>query len=61
MPPPLTRPANDATNHVHRWRIEEPNGPLSAGICTVCGARREFRNWLADGDYLTNGEHRWAA
>lgn len=28
---------------VHRWRIDEPNGPLAQGICSQCGARREFR------------------
>ena len=43
--------------HFHRWRIEEPNGPTSVGRCT-CGAIKEFKNWLADGDFITNEEHR---
>lgn len=43
--------------HFHRWRIEEPNGPISVGRCT-CGAQKEFKNWLSDGDFITNEEHR---
>ena len=31
--------------HAHRWRIEEPDGPVSAGSC-ACGASRDF--WNAD-------------
>lgn len=29
--------------HVHRWRIEEPNGRFSAARCE-CGAEREMVN-----------------
>lgn len=50
-----------AADHFHRWRIEEPNGPVSGGVCKVCGARKEFRNWLSDMDFITNEEHRSAA
>ena len=57
-PANVARPAAD---HVHRWQIEEPNGPTSAGICKACGARKEFKNWLADSDFITNEEHRSAA
>ena len=49
------------SDHFHRWRIEEPNGPVSLGVCKVCGANKEFKNWLADGDFITNEEHRMAA
>lgn len=48
-------------DHFHHWRIEEPNGLLSIGICKVCGATKEFKNWLSDGDFITNEEHRSAA
>jgi len=48
-------------DHFHRWRIEEPNGPTSKGVCKVCGAEKEFKNWLADSDFITNEEHRVAA
>lgn len=29
--------------HVHRWRIETPNGPTSLATC-ACGVQRKFRN-----------------
>ncbi|MCC6388036.1 MAG: hypothetical protein U0547_03335 [Dehalococcoidia bacterium] len=48
-------------DHLHRWRIEEPNGPRSAGVCKICGQTKEFRNWLSDMDFITNEEHRMAA
>ncbi|HJP40831.1 MAG TPA: hypothetical protein QGF35_03905 [Dehalococcoidia bacterium] len=50
-----------AEDHLHRWRIEEPNGPVSKGACKVCGAEKEFKNWLSDMDFITNEEHRVAA
>ncbi len=48
-------------DHMHRWRIEEPNGPTSHGVCKVCGTTKAFKNWLAEGDFITNEEHRTAA
>ena len=48
-------------DHYHRWRIDEPNGPTSEGLCKVCGVTRQFRNWLQEGDFITNEEHRIAA
>jgi hypothetical protein len=50
-----------ASDHLHRWRIEEPNGPTSVGICKVCGVEKYFKNWLSDMDFITNEEHRMAA
>lgn len=50
-----------APDHPHRWRIEEASGPVSRGICSVCGAEKQFRNWLEDADFITNEEHRQAA
>lgn len=47
--------------HAHRWRIPEPNGAVSIGVCKVCGAEKQFRNWLSDMDFITNEEHRQAA
>jgi hypothetical protein len=32
----------------HRWRIDEPDGPRSLGICQRCGSERMFTNWDAD-------------
>ena len=48
-------------DHYHRWRIDEPNGPTSTGVCKVCGATKNFKNWLSDMDFITNEEHRLAA
>lgn len=53
--------ATAAADHYHRWRIEEPSGPRSAGVCKTCGATKDFKNWLSDGDFITNEEHRMAA
>jgi len=50
-----------SVDHYHRWLIDEPNGPTSRGVCKVCGVAKEFKNWLADGDFITNEEHRSAA
>jgi len=55
------QPIAGSLDHKHRWRIAEPNGPVSVGTCKVCGAEKEFRNWLSDMDFITNEEHRQAA
>jgi hypothetical protein len=47
--------------HAHRWRIEEPSGSESVGVCSSCGATRSFKNWLAETDFITNEERRQAA
>lgn len=52
---------NGAPAHAHHWVIEEAAGPLSGGRCKTCGEARAFKNWLADGDFITNEEHRTAA
>ncbi len=31
-------------NCVHVWKIEPPNGKTSKGVCSECGAEKEFRN-----------------
>lgn len=53
--------AKKAVDHFHRWVIDEPNGPTSSGRCKVCGTTKVFKNWLSDGDFITNEEHRSAA
>lgn len=32
----------------HFWIIETANGPVSSGVCRLCGSRREFHNYLSD-------------
>ncbi len=56
-----TTAAAPAADHFHRWRIDEPNGPTSGGVCKICGVSKEFKNWLSDMDFITNEEHRSAA
>lgn len=56
-----TAEAAVAADHFHRWRIDEPNGAVSQGVCKVCGVEKQFKNWLADMDFITNEEHRNAA
>ncbi len=56
----MERPAA-MPEHAHHWRIEEAHGPRSGGVCKICGAVKDFKNWLEDGDFITNEEHRQAA
>lgn len=44
--------------HTHHWLIDEPSGPISMGCCIGCGKEKEFKNWLAETDFITNEEHR---
>lgn len=32
--------------HTHHWKIAAPDGPQSLGVCSGCGATRQFRNHL---------------
>ena len=32
----------------HYWILEGPAGPASKGVCKLCGAQKEFRNYLHD-------------
>jgi len=42
-------PERQPTGHMHRWRIETPNGPLVRGVCRECGAERDFPTaWEGD-------------
>jgi hypothetical protein len=45
----------------YHWVIDEPHGATSLGCCKRCGQTRVFRNWLAEGDFITNAEQRVAA
>ena len=33
----------------HHWIIDTPAGPVSRGVCKLCGEAREFRNFLEGG------------
>ncbi|MBI2935719.1 MAG: hypothetical protein HYY31_02760 [Chloroflexi bacterium] len=30
----------------HYWVIDSPTGPVSKGVCKLCGEKREFKNYL---------------
>jgi hypothetical protein len=32
----------------HYWILEIPAGPASKGVCKLCGAQKEFRNYIQD-------------
>ena len=32
----------------HHWFIEEPKGPMSKGVCKLCGEQQEFANYLEE-------------
>lgn len=45
----------------HHWVIQEADGPFSSGSCRLCGALREFKNYLEAshwGDEKTRTESR---
>ncbi|MFC1873087.1 hypothetical protein ACFLYV_05215 [Chloroflexota bacterium] len=33
---------------LHHWNIEEPDGPVSVGVCKLCGATRHFSNTMPE-------------
>lgn len=35
----------------HHWIIPEAEGPVSIGICSLCGEEREFTNYILPGSY----------
>ena len=30
----------------HHWVIQDGDGPTSAGVCRLCGALKEFKNYM---------------
>ncbi|MCY4366447.1 MAG: hypothetical protein OXE17_09520 [Chloroflexi bacterium] len=45
----------------HHWVIQEADGPFSSGFCRLCGALKEFKNYLESshwGDEKTRSESR---
>ena len=43
----MERPSKKGTCR-HHWIIEPPNGPVSKGVCKLCGEVKMFDNILAD-------------
>lgn len=36
----------------HYWHIEEADGPVSRGICRICGEEKEFQNSWVSSSYM---------
>ena len=36
----------------HYWNIEAATGPISRGICKICGEEREFLNSWSSSSYM---------
>ena len=36
----------------HYWVIEAASGPISRGVCKVCGEEREFQNSWLNSSYM---------
>ncbi len=30
----------------HHWVIDAPSGPLSRGVCRICGVEKMFKNYI---------------
>ena len=43
--PPTTQNA-DPEVCCHHWAIQPATGPLSQGVCRICGEVREFKNYV---------------
>ena len=41
-------PAQDASTATccHHWAIQPATGPVSQGVCRICGEVREFKNYV---------------
>ncbi len=39
----------------HFWLIDTPSGPVSRGICKVCGEAKEFKNYLESSPWGDDG------
>lgn len=45
----------------HHWVIETAAGPVSRGVCKLCGAHKEFGNYLPDCLGIEKDDYReWA-
>ena len=46
----VSRPTADSRHEregcPHHWLIETPVGPVSKGLCRLCGQRKEFKNYV---------------
>ena len=38
--------AQESDSCEHHWVIASPAGPVSRGVCRLCGAERDFQNYM---------------
>ncbi len=45
---PITQPAEEQElpGCRHHWVIQPATGPVSPGLCQICGEAREFKNYV---------------
>ncbi len=45
---PVEEPVEEQTEPqcCHHWSIQPADGPVSTGVCQVCGEVREFKNYV---------------
>ena len=48
------------TGHAHHWRIDEPRGRTSEGVCLDCGVTRTFGNYEPADRWDHPSRKRWA-
>ncbi len=46
--PPVTETVEEQAEPqcCHHWAIQPATGPVSSGVCQVCGEVREFKNYV---------------
>ena len=44
--PPSTAQNTETAVCCHNWAIQPATGPLSEGVCRICGEVREFKNYV---------------
>ena len=44
----------DESTCQHHWVIDRPAGPVSKGVCRLCGENREFQNYVEGSSWGSN-------
>ena len=46
--PPVNEPVEEQAGPqcCHHWVIQPATGPVSSGVCQICGEVREFKNYV---------------
>ena len=44
----------------HHWVIQPADGPVSPGVCQLCGEVREFKNYVEAGPWVNSRQSRRA-